>query len=313
MKSFNIRYILICVLLIVLVGIVIQKNDNKTADVYSEYDNFYTKMTHDDLSLEDNRIAYAFGFSQSSGLKEYISSEFGIDTLQLSKFEQGVYEGFTKGKDPHMRAYFAGIQIGDQISNRMIYGINHEIFGDDSTKTISLKNFMAAFISSTIGKKALMTMDDAQLIAQSKMREIKTREMMKTYSPNKLAGEEFLKENAKKEGVKTLGNGIQYKVLTEGKGVVPADTSLVKVSYEGRLIDGTVFDSSYKRGEPAIFRANQVIKGWTEALCHMPAGSVWEVYIPQDMAYGEREQGDIKPFSVLIFKIELLEVNPKIR
>ena len=100
-------------------------------------------------------------------------------------------------------------------------------------------------------------------------------------------------------------------MLTEGTGAVPSDTSLVKVNYEGRLIDGTVFDSSYKRGEPAIFRANQVIKGWTEALCHMPAGSVWEVYIPQDQAYGEREQGDIKPFSVLIFKIELLEANTK--
>jgi FKBP-type peptidyl-prolyl cis-trans isomerase FklB len=111
--------------------------------------------------------------------------------------------------------------------------------------------------------------------------------------------------------VKTLPNGVQYKVIKEGTGAVPADTSLVKVHYEGRLLNDTIFDSSYKRGEPTTFRANQVIKGWTEALCHMPEGSVWEVYIPQELAYGEREQGDIKPFSALIFKIELLEVNPK--
>ena len=118
--------------------------------------------------------------------------------------------------------------------------------------------------------------------------------MLKTYGPNKEAGEKFLKENATKEGVKTLSNGIQYKVLTEGTGAVPADTSLVKVNYEGRLIDGTVFDSSYKRNEPAVFRANQVIKGWTEALCHMPAGSVWEVYIPQDMqTLRDNEEDDI--------------------
>ena len=156
-----------------------------------------------------------------------------------------------------------------------------------------------------------MTVEEAQQVAQEKMQEIKAREMMKTYGPNKEAGEKFLKENATKEGVKTLANGVQYKVLTEGTGAVPTDTSLVKVHYEGRLIDGKVFDSSYKRGEPAVFRANQVIKGWTEALCHMPAGSVWEVYIPQDQAYGEREQGDIKPFSVLIFKIELVEANAK--
>lgn len=86
---------------------------------------------------------------------------------------------------------------------------------------------------------------------------------------------------------------------------------MVKVQYEGKTIDGKVFDSSYKRGEPVSLRANQVIKGWTEALVHMPVGSVWEVYIPQNLAYGEREQGQIKPFSVLIFKIELVSLGEK--
>jgi FKBP-type peptidyl-prolyl cis-trans isomerase FklB len=85
----------------------------------------------------------------------------------------------------------------------------------------------------------------------------------------------------------------------------------VKCHYEGRLLNDTIFDSSYKRGEPLVMRANQVIKGWTDALTHMPAGSIWEVYIPQELAYGEREQGDIKPFSMLIFKIELIEANTK--
>ena len=90
---------------------------------------------------------------------------------------------------------------------------------------------------------------------------------------------------------------------------MPKDTSLVKVHYEGKTIDGTVFDSSYKRGEPTTLRANQVIKGWTEALVHMPVGSVWEVYIPQNMAYGAQEQPQIKPFSALIFKIELVSIE----
>ena len=92
---------------------------------------------------------------------------------------------------------------------------------------------------------------------------------------------------------------------------MPKDTSLVTVNYEGRLIDGTVFDSSYKRGQAVDLRANQVIKGWTEALVHMPAGSVWEVYIPQELAYGDREQSQIKPYSPLVFKIELIKVNGK--
>ena len=102
-----------------------------------------------------------------------------------------------------------------------------------------------------------------------------------------------------------------YKVIKEGNGVIPSDTSLVKVHYEGRLIDNEIIDSSYKRGEPTTFRVNQLIKGLTEALTHMPEGSLWEIYIPQDMAYGEREQGDIKPYSALIFKVELIKVNPK--
>ena len=263
------------------------------------------------LKTDVDTMSYAIGMAQTQGLKDYLVNSLGVDTAYMGEFIKGLNEGVNAGENAKKAAYYAGIQIGQQISTRMVKGINREVFGDDSTKSISMKNFMAAFISATTGKKSLMTMDQAQLIAQSKMREIKSREMMKTYGPNKEAGEKFLKENATKEGVKMLDNGVQYKVLTEGKGAIPADTSLVKVNYEGRLIDGTVFDSSYKRGEPAIFRANQVIRGWTEALCHMPAGSVWEVYIPQDQAYGEREQNIIKPFSALIFKIELIEVNPK--
>jgi FKBP-type peptidyl-prolyl cis-trans isomerase FklB len=170
---------------------------------------------------------------------------------------------------------------------------------------------MAGFISGTTGKGGLMNMVDAQNIAQTKMQEIKAREMEKTYGSNKEEGEKFMAANAKKDGVKTLPSGVQYKVIKEGAGAIPADTSLVKVHYEGRLLNDSVFDSSYKRGEPVTLRCNQTIKGWTDAMVHMPAGSVWEVYIPQDLAYGEREQGIIKPFSVLVFKIELLEVNPK--
>ena len=263
------------------------------------------------LKSDIDTVSYAIGMAQTQGLKDYLVGRLGVDTAYIEEFVKGLNEGANAGDDKKKAAYYAGIQIGQQISGQMVKGINHQLFGDDSTKTISLKNFMAGFVAGTTGKKGLMTVEEAQQVAQQKMQEIKAREMMKTYGPNKEAGEKFLKENATKEGVKTLANGVQYKVLTEGTGAVPADTSLVKVHYEGRLIDGKVFDSSYKRGEPAVFRANQVIKGWTEALCHMPAGSVWEVYIPQDQAYGEREQGDIKPFSALIFKIELVEANAK--
>ncbi len=262
-----------------------------------------------DLRSDVDTLSYAIGMAQTQGLREYLVDRMGVDTAYIGEFIRGLNEGANAGDNKKKAAYYAGIQIGQQISNQMMKGINHELFGDDSTKTISLKNFMAGFVSGTTGKQGLMTDEQAQQTTQRLMKTIKERELEQTYGENKKAGEKFLAENKTKEGVKTLPSGVQYKVIKEGNGKIPADTSMVKVNYEGRTLDGTVFDSSYKRGNPIDLRANQVIKGWTDALVHMPAGSTWEVYIPQDLAYGEREQPQIKPFSMLIFKIELLEVK----
>ena len=264
------------------------------------------------LRSDVDTVSYAIGMAQTQGLKEYLVGRLGVDTAYMDEFIKGLNEGANAGDDKKKAAYYAGIQIGQQISSQMMKGINHELFGNDSTKTISLKNFMAGFISGTTGKGGLMTVDSAQQVAQEMMRKIKAKNLEKEFGANKKEGEDFLAKNAKEEGVKVLPSGVQYKVIKDGTGAMPKDTSLVKVHYEGRTLDGKVFDSSYKRGNPTDFRANQVIKGWTDALVHMPAGSIWEVYIPQELAYGERQQGaDIKPFSVLIFKIELLEVDSK--
>ena len=261
------------------------------------------------LKSDVDTLSYVFGMARTQGLKEYLS-QTGVDTTYMADFIKGLNEGANSGDDKKKAAYYAGIQIGQQIANQWVSGMNRELFGDDSTKTISLKNLMAGFVSG-IKANGLMTVDSANVIAQSLMQTIKAKELEKTYGSNKEAGEKFLAANAKKDGVKTLPSGVQYKVIKEGNGAIPADTSLVKVHYEGKTVEGKVFDSSYERGEPINLRCNQTIKGWTDAMVHMPAGSVWEVYIPQDLAYGEREQGIIKPFSVLVFKIELLEVNPK--
>ncbi len=263
------------------------------------------------LSSDIDSMSYAIGMAQSQGLKEYLVNNLGVDTTYMDAFIKGLNEGANAGDDKKKAAYYAGIQIGQQIGGQMVKGINREAFGADSTKTISLKNFMAGFISGTTGKKGLMTVEQAGVVAQTKMTEIRKASMEKEYGPNKKKGEQFLAENKKKEGVVTLPSGVQYKVIKEGNGPIPTDTSRVKVHYEGRTIDGNVFDSSYKRKEPVTLMCNQVIKGWTEALVHMPEGSVWEVYIPQELAYGEREQGMIKPFSTLIFKIELVSANAK--
>ena len=262
-----------------------------------------------DLKNDLDSMSYAMGYSQTQGLKEFMVGRMNVDTTYMDQFIKGVNDGAGAGDDKAKAAYYAGIQIGQQISNMMVKGINHEVFGEDSTKSISMKNFMAGFVAGTTGKKGIMTMEQAQQIAQTKMAAVKAKNMEKQYGPNKTAGEKFLAANKTKAGVKTLPSGGQYKVIKEGNGPMPKDTSMVKVNYEGRTIEGKVFDSSYKRGEPLELRANQVIKGWTDALVHMPVGSVWEVYIPQELAYGEREQGDIKPFSALIFKIELISAG----
>lgn len=263
-----------------------------------------------DLKNDVDSMSYAMGYSQTQGLKEYLVGRMQIDTTYMDEFLKGLNVGASAGDDKKKAAYYAGIQIGQQISNQMVKGINSEVFGEDSTKSISLKNFLAGFAAGTTGKGSVkMTMEEAMKLAQTKMSQIKTQSMEKQYGANKAAGEKFLKENAKKPGVITMPSGLQYKVIKVGNGPMPKDTSTVVVNYEGKTIDGKVFDSSYTQKEPVTMRVNQVISGWTEALLRMPEGSSWELYIPQNLAYGEREAGQIKPFSTLVFKIELLKVK----
>ncbi len=264
-----------------------------------------------DMQNDVDTFSYAMGLAQTQGLKEYLVQRQGIDTAYMDYFIKGLNDGANAGDDKKQAAYYAGLQIGAQISQQMLKGINNELFQGDSTKTISLKNFMAGFVAGTTGKNKLMTEAQAQMTAQRLMQQIKTRSLSKLYGPNKKKGEQWLAANKKKAGVVTLPSGVQYRVIKEGSGAIPKDTSMVKVNYEGRTIDGKVFDSSFERKQPVDFRANQVVKGFTEALTHMPQGSVWEVFIPQEMGYGPNQQGQIEPFSPLIFKIELLQVDNK--
>ena len=261
-----------------------------------------------DLKTDIDSLSYSIGMAQTQGLKDYLVGRMDVDTAYMDEFIKGLNEGATKTSKKDI-AYLAGLQIGQQISNQMVKGINQELFGEDSTKTISKENFLAGFVSGTLQKGGVMTMEQAQQFTQTRMEAIKAKLMESKFAENKAAGVKFLEENKKKAGVVTTPSGLQYKVITKGTGAIPADTSSVKVNYKGTLIDGTEFDSSYKRNEPTTFRANQVIKGWTEALTMMPVGSKWEIYVPQELAYGAREAGQIKPYSTLIFEVELLGIE----
>ena len=265
------------------------------------------------LKTELDTLSYEWGLAQSQDVKLYLANRVGVDTTYLNDILKGVTDGAKAAEDKKKAAYFAGVQIGQQLSTQILRGINYEIFGEDTTQSISMRHMLAGFIAGTRERGMLMTQQEAAQDAQKRMEEVKAKYLEKSFGEYKKKNEDFLTENAKKEGIKTLPSGVQYKVIKEGTGAIPADTNRVLCHYEGRLIDGTVFDSSYKNNNnrPIEFRANQTIKGWTDALTHMPAGSTWEIYIPQELAYGTREIGPIKPFSTLIFKLELVSVKEK--
>ncbi len=269
-----------------------------------------------DLKTDLDSLSYAMGLAQTDGLKQHLIYRMGVDTTYMADFIKGLNETAQAGSSKKQTAYVAGLQIGQQV-NQMCDGINQELFGNDSVSSINRDNFLAGFIAGALEKGGLMTPDAARDYAMTNMETYKAKMLAERFAENKAAGEKFLAENKTKEGVQTTESGLQYKVLVEGKGAVPTNESKVKVHYTGKLIDGTKFDSSYDRkdkdgnAQPAVFGVTQVIKGWTEALQLMPVGSKWELYIPQELAYGTRDMGTIKPFSTLVFEVELVGIEDK--
>ena len=261
------------------------------------------------LKSEIYSLSYMMGVTNTQGLMDFAAQRLGVDSANTADFIKGIEEGINKYSKKD-RAYNAGIQIGQQLSADMFEGLNNQLFAGDSTQSLNKANFLAGFMAA-VKNGAVVTMEEAQAYVKENSEAIKAKALEAKYGENKAAGIKFLEENKAKEGVVTTESGLQYKVIKAGKGEIPSKTSTVKVNYKGTLIDGTEFDSSYKRNAPASFRADQVIAGWTEALTMMPVGSKWELYIPQELAYGVRDAGKIKPFSTLIFEVELLEIEKK--
>jgi len=194
-------------------------------------------------------------------------------------------------------SYCIGAQIGQNFRTQEI--------------EINLDVFVQAITDALAGKELALTEDEMRQVMtefQKRMMAEQQERMKKEGAANLAESNAFLEENKKKEGVKVLPSGLQYKVLQEGSGRTPAETDQVKTQYRGTFINGDEFDSSYKRGEPAQFRVNGVIKGWTEALLLMKEGAKWQLFVPPDLAYGERGRPSIPPNSMLIFEIELVEV-----
>jgi len=206
------------------------------------------------------------------------------------------------------------VQLKDQ-KDKASYSIGHDIGSTFKKQSVELNSdvFFAGFKDALAGKEEMKKEERDKVLAdfQKEMMEKQAANTKKAAEKNAAEGEKFLAENAKKDGVKTTASGLQYKVLKEGSGDSPKATDTVVTNYKGTLLDGTEFDSSYKRNEPATFPVSRVIPGWTEALQMMKPGSKYQLFVPSKLAYGERGAGrDIGPNATLIFEVELLSIKP---
>ena len=240
-------------------------------------------------------VNYAFGYLNGNEVAMYV---FTLDSTgeMKAEFIANINKGLASSvKNPQL--VHMGEQIGKSIKEQEEVGlIGEPILATDFTL------IKQGFINGLLNDSKQMTGEEAGEYIQNTMNTIK-------YGDTKAEGEQFLAENALKEGVVTTESGLQYEVIKMGRGKKPAATDKVKVHYHGTLINGTVFDSSVERGEPIVFGLNQVIAGWTEGLQLMPVGSKFKFYIPQDLGYGAQNAGTIPPYSTLIFEVELLGIE----
>lgn len=257
------------------------------------------------LSKSDS-LSYAAGMTYTTGLIDYVGKQFGVDSTSMGAFVAGLREGIKRSNDKQFMAHSAGVQIAQLLETRMYPGVANEV--KNTPWTLDSITFNRGFIDAVLNDTTVMQVVDAKKYYEKTMTDEKHRQE----DAYKKENVNWLAENAKKVGVVTLPSGLQYKVLTAGTGEVATKDDNVTVRYEGKTIDGNIFDSSYKRNpDTSTFRPDQVIKGWTEALTSMPAGSTWMLYIPQELAYGSRAAGQIKPYSTLIFKVELVNIDRK--
>jgi len=257
-----------------------------------------------ELKTQIDSLNYALGLAYGDNIKSsYIKGDSAQKSIKL--FMEGLNEGM-KGEVSKENAELndLGTKIGTSLREQKKSGLMN-----DSTLTIDIDLVKQGLINGLRGSKMEMTPAQAQTYLQTVMMARQAVKMEKQFGANKVAGEKFLADNSKKAGVITTTSGLQYEVIKKGSGALPTDKDNVKVNYHGTLIDGTVFDSSVDRKQPVVFPVTAVIKGWTEALKLMPVGSKYKLYIPQELAYGSREQGAIKPFSMLIFEVELISIE----
>ncbi len=257
------------------------------------------------LTTASDSVSYAAGMAMTNGLLPFVKNQYGVDEAFTDDFIRGFKDAMAADASDPVKAYSAGMQIAAMVHDRMLPGESKKMEGTPDSLQANL--FCKGFIAALENDTTVFRTKEAEQLYEKRQAAVQERKDM----ANKIAGEQFLLENKMKKDVVLCPSGLQYRILTEGHGDIATVNDNVTVKYEGRLIDGTVFDSSYERNpDTTTFRPNQVIKGWTEALTKMPAGSKWQLFIPHELGYGARQAGDkIAPYSTLIFTVEVISVE----
>ena len=255
---------------------------------------------------DEDSLAYAMGIMESQQMKMALS-QLGVDSAYIDDFIKGVKAGIKNSGDKKKDAYNKGLAIGISENMRFKQMIYPQLFANDSTKTLPMDKFIEGFRAGLKGKMDKMNPEQAQMVFQTARTKIQQRYFEKAYGQQKKKNDAYMAKISKQPGVKSLGGGVFYKEIKAGNGKTPTTQDMTKVDYEGKTIDGKVFDKQSNASMPV----SGMIQGWTLALTHMKAGSTWEVYIPYSAGYGSQDKGQIKPYSTLIFKITLLSVEGK--
>ncbi len=247
-------------------------------------------------------VSYSIGMGRAVRAYKDQLAQSGIDESVYDAFIKGFLEAAANPDDPKMKAYAIGYEVGSEEMKNAFEGIGTSMFGEDSELSLNKNNYVKGFIDGLKEDYKIMTFEEADETSERLYQYFTELQ----FEENRKAGEEYLAKKAQEEGVVKTASGLLYKVITEGTGKKPTATSNVMVKYRGSLVNGKVFDESTSA---ISLNLAQVISGWTEGLQLMSEGSKYELYLPYDLAYGERAQSIIKPYSALIFEVELESVE----
>lgn len=247
-------------------------------------------------------VSYSIGMGRAVRAYKSQLAQAGIDESVYDEFVKGFMEAAKNPDDPKMKAYAIGYEVGSEEMQNAYVGIGESMFGEDSDLSLNKNNYVKGFIDGLKDEFSIMTFEEADATSERLYQYFTDLQ----FENNRKAGEDYLAKKAQEEGVVKTASGLMYKVITQGTGKKPSATSDVMVKYRGSLVNGTVFD---EQTSPISLNLAQVISGWTEGLQLMNEGSKYELYLPYDLAYGERAQSIIKPYSALIFEVELVSVE----